>query len=40
MRGTQKHDAVLLFGLAVTLVVMFQEPLQDLLTAGQAIQDR
>ena len=40
MRAAQKHDIVLLFGLAVALVVMFQEPLQSLLAAGQAIQER
>ena len=40
MRRAQKHDIVLLFGLAVTLVVMFQELLRDLLSVGQAIQDR
>ena len=40
MRRAQKHDIVLLFGLAVTLVVMFQELLRDLLSFGQAIQDR
>ena len=40
MRGAQKHDIVLLFGLALTLVVMFQEPLRDLLSAGQELQDR
>ena len=40
MREAQKYDIVLLFGLAVTLVVMFQEPLGNLLAAGQALQDR
>ena len=34
------QNIVLLFGLAVTLAVMFQEPLRDLLSVGQAIQDR
>ena len=40
MRAAQKHDIVLLFGLGVTLVVMFQKPLLGLLAAGEAIQDR
>jgi diguanylate cyclase (GGDEF)-like protein len=40
MREAQKHDIVLLIGLALTLVVMFQEPLGILFSAGQALQDR
>ena len=40
MREAQKHDIVLLIGLALTLVVMFHEPLGHLLAAGQALQDR
>ena len=40
MREAQKHDIVLLFGLAVTLGVMFHEPLGNLFAAGQALQDR
>ena len=40
MREVDKHDLVLLGGLAIALVVMFQQPLTELARAGSELQER
>ena len=40
MRAAEKHDFVLLGGLAIALVIMFQQPLMELVEAGREIQSR